>query len=118
MATIQQIQKGFTRFVDEQVAGAYSGVEKAIVLGGCTLLAANLPNIAKMYGPHPFVAALGVYSPENGEVDLDAVYNAFVPHIAGDKLPIRLPKMGSMDLGTIKIGKEEIDTLIRYIKEA
>lgn len=118
MVTVQQVQKGFAAFVDNHVAGAYSGIEKALVLGGTTLLAANFPNIIKMYGSHPMVAALGVYNEAAGSIDIDALYNAFVPHIGAEKIPLELPRMGKIDLGTIKIGKEEIDTLVRYIKEA
>ncbi len=117
MATVQQIQKGITIFVDRHVAGAYSGIEKAIVLGGSTLLANNLPNIIKVYGAHPMVGALGLYNAETGAVDIDALYNAFVPHMGNEKIPVTLPSMGSINLGTIKIGKEEIDALVRYIRE-
>lgn len=118
MATISQIQKGFAAFIDNQVAGAYTGIDKAIVLGATTLLAANLPNIVKMYGNHPFVTALGVYNPEGDTIDIDALYNAFVPRMGREKIPITIPKMGSINLGTIKVGKDEIDALFRYIKEA
>lgn len=118
MATIQQIQTGVAKFVDYHIAGAYSGIDKVIVLGGCTLLAASFPNIVKMYASHPVVAALGVYNADSGTVDIDSIYNAFVPHMGQEKIPIALPKMGKIDLGTIKLGKEEIDILYRYIKEA
>ena len=113
MATIQQVQKGFVRFVDSHVAGAFDGWQKAVVIGGATLLSANLPALANTYGKHPAVAALGVYDAANGSIDLDSLYAAFVPHMGTDKIPIAIPKVG-----TIKMGKEEIDVLFRYIKEA
>lgn len=113
MATIKQIQDGFIRFVDNQIAGAFQGWQKAVVVGGATLLTANLPNLVKVYGNMPIVAALGVYNPEAGTVDIDTLYNAFVPHLGSDKIPVTIPK-----IGTIKFGKEEIDILCRYIKEA
>lgn len=113
MVTINQVQKGFARFVDEHIAGAFSGWQKAVVVGGATLLAANLPNLVKVYGAHPVVAALGVYNAESGMLDIDSLYNAFVPHMGADKIPIPIPKVGA-----IKLGKEEIDIICRYIKEA
>lgn len=113
MATIPQIQRGFTRFVDMHLAGAFDGWQKALVIGGATLLSLNLPNLVQMYGQHPLIAALGVYHPETGSVDIDTLYNAFVPHMGGDKFPLTIPKVG-----TIKIGKEEIDLIVKYIKEA
>ena len=113
MATIQQVQTGFTRFIDSHISGAFQGWEKAIVVGGAGLLAANMPNLVKAYGSLPIVAALGVYNPEAGTIDIDALYNAFVPPMGADKFPVTIPK-----IGTIKLGKQEIDILCRYIKEA
>ena len=66
MATVAQIQRGFTRFVDNHLSGAFEGWQKAVVIGGATLLAANVPNLVRTYGNSPFVAALGVYNPEAG----------------------------------------------------
>ena len=113
MATIQQVQAGFVRFVDTYISGAFEGWQKAVVVGGASLLAANMPNLIKVYGSSPVVAALGVYNPEAGTSDIDALYNAFVPHMGADKFPVTIPK-----IGTIKLGKQEIDILCRYIKEA
>lgn len=113
MASINQIQKGFVRFIDQDVSGAFEGWQKAVVIGGSTLLAANFPRLAEMYGAHPMISALGIYNREAGTVDIDNLYKAFVPHLGGEKFPISLPK-----IGTIKLGKEEIDILMRYIKEA
>ena len=113
MATITQIQKGFGRFIDSHIAGAFEGWQRAVVVGSATLLAAGIPNLFKVYGTHPIVAALGVYNTEAGTVDIDTLYKAFVPNMGGDKIPVSIPK-----IGTIKIGKEEIDILVKYIKEA
>lgn len=112
MVTISQIQRGFTLFVDNEVASVFDGWQKAIIAGGAGLLAANFPNIVKHYADHPLVAALGIYDVNSGNVNIDAVYNAFAPKMGTDKIPIAIPK-----IGTIKIGREEIDTLMRYIKE-
>ena len=113
MATIAQIQRGFVAFVDNEVAAAFGGWQKAVVAGAAGLLAANLPNLIKVYGTHPFVAALGIYDANSSTVNIDALYNAIVPKLGADKIPLSIPK-----IGTIKMGKEEIDILIRYIKES
>lgn len=113
MVTISQIQRGFVQFIDNEVAVAFSGWQKAVVAGGAGLLAANFPNLVNTYAAHPVVAALGVYDPQSGSVNIDALYNAFVPKMGQDKIPITIPK-----IGTIKMGQPEIDALIRYIKEA
>lgn len=113
MATIAQVQKGFIKFIDNDVAGAFEGWQKAVVVGGATLLAANVPRLVDVYGSHPMVFALGVYNAEAGTIDVDTLYKAFVPQLGAEKIPISLPR-----IGTIKMGKEEIDRLVRYIKEA
>ena len=113
MVTITQIQRGFALFVDNEIAAAFTGWQKAVVAGAAGLLAANLPNLVKVYGAHPLVAALGVYDANSGMVNVDALYNAFVPKLGAEKIPLTIPK-----IGTIKMGKEEIDILIRYIKES
>ena len=38
MVTIAQVQKGFARFVDNQVVGLLSGWQKARVIGGAMML--------------------------------------------------------------------------------
>lgn len=113
MVSISQIQRGFTLFIDNEVATVFTGWQKAVVAGTAGLVAANLPNIVKVYGTNPFVAAMGVYDPNSNAINIDALYNAFVPKLGTDKIPITIPK-----IGTIKMGQPEIDTLMRYIKEA
>ena len=112
MTHISQIQRGFVDFVDAEVAPAFEGWQKAVVAGAAGLLASNLPNLVKTYGSHPVVAALGVYDANSGTVNLDALYDAFVPKMGADKIPITIPK-----IGTIKLGREEIDLLMLHIKE-
>lgn len=112
MVTISQIQRGFVLFVDNEVAAAFTGWQKAVIAGAAGLLASNLPNIVKVYGNHPMVAALGVYDTNSGTVNIDALYNAVVPKLGADKIPITIPK-----IGTIKMGQPEFDALMRYIKE-
>lgn len=113
MVTIDQVQRGFTRFVDGHITAAFDGWQRAIVGGAAGLLAANLPKLVKTYGSHPVVAALGVYDAETGRIDIDSLYNAFVPQLGMDKIPVNIPKVG-----TIKLGRDEFDALLRYIKEA
>lgn len=113
MATVSQIQRGFALFVDNEVASAFTGWQKAVVGGFGGLIAANFPTLVKTYGSHPFVASLGLYNAENNTVNIDALYSAVVPRLAAEKIPITIPK-----IGTIKIGREEIDTLVKYIREA
>ena len=113
MATITQVQRGFALFVDNEIAAAFEGWQKAIVAGCGGLLAANFPKLANAYADHPLIISMGVYDAASGNINIDTLYNAFVPKMGADKIPITIPR-----IGTIKLGREEIDTLVRYIKEA
>lgn len=113
MATVLQVQRGFVNFVDNEVAAAFEGWQKAVVAGAAALMAANLPNLVKTYGSQPIVAIMGVYDANSGNINIDALYNHFVPRLGSDKIPISVPK-----IGTIRMGRDEIDLLMRYIKEA
>ena len=117
MANIAQVQKAAARFLDEQIAGAFSGWNKTFVCGTGALFAANLPKILAAYEKHPIVlmaVSIGAYDPVNKIVDVDMLYSAYSPYFSDDKIPLRIPLINQI----IKIGRSEIDTLIRYIKEA
>lgn len=113
MATIEQVQRGFSRMVDNHISTAFDGWQRVVVSGASALLAANLPNVIKTYGNHPMVVALGVYDSATGYIDIDSLYNSFVPKLGAEKIPVPIPK-----IGTIKIGKEEFELLLKYIKES
>jgi hypothetical protein len=117
MATINQIQKALARFLDEQISGSFSGWDKTFVCGTGVLIAGGLPKIISAYENHPlfgFAAAIGAYDPVNGTVDVDMLYDTYAPFFAKDKISIRIPLINKV----IKVGVNEIDTLVKYIKES
>ena len=67
----------------------------------------NLPNVISKY---PILSTLGV---SDTEVDIDTLYEAASPYV-NEKMPIQIPVIGI----TLKIGKQELDALYKYIKEA
>ena len=110
MATIKQVQDGFVLFVDKYVACAFEGWKKYAVSGGAALLANNLPKLISAY---PVISALGIYNPETGTVDVEAFQAAFVSRLGGEKIPVPI-----MPKEVIKLGKEDLEALVRCIKEA
>ena len=111
MVSMEKVQRGFAAFIDKELIPGLSGWDKVLVGGGSGLLVASLP---KMIAQYPVVSTLGLYNPENNQVDIDALYQAVTPYIGTDALPLKIPLLGI----TVKVGKQEIDTLYRYIKEA
>ena len=49
MATIEQVQRGVVRFVDNQVSTAFDGWQKVVVSGFAGLMAANLPKLMSLF---------------------------------------------------------------------
>lgn len=110
MVTMEKVQRGLAAFIDRELIPSLSGWDKVLVGGGAGLAVAKLPQMIAQY---PIVSALGVYDKENNQVDIDALYKAVTPYIGAEALPVKLPAVGI----TVKMGRQEIDTLYRYIKE-
>lgn len=113
MATIQQIQTGAARFIDNELLPSFTGWQKVLVGGGTGLLLKNLPNTLDALAASPMAAALGVYNAQNGTVDIDALAGAFLPQMGADALPIAIP--GGV---VVRLTRGDFEKLIRYIKEA
>jgi hypothetical protein len=112
MATISQVQRGLVLFIDNDVASAFTGWQKAIVGGFGGLIASNIPKVIEKYRTHPLVDVCGIFDETNNTVNIDALYNAIVPKLGAEKIPIEIPK-----IGVIKLGRDEFDILMRYIRE-
>lgn len=113
MVTISQVQQGVAKFVDAEVIPRLSTLEKLVVGSGAGLITAKLPDVLNKYTDNKIFSALGLYDPERGEIDIDALYNAAKPYISADPIPVKIPMVGI----TLKMTQREIDTLYRYIKE-
>ena len=111
MVRIDQVQRGLAAFIDRDLIPSLSGWDKVLVGGGAGILTARLP---QMISQHPVVATLGLYDAANNQVDIDAMHQYVTPYIGAEALPLKIPMLGI----TVKIGKQEIDALYRYIKEA
>lgn len=110
---IEMMQSGLAKFIDREVVPSLSGWDKVLVGGGGGLLAAKLPQMIEKYAEHPMISALGVYDKDSGEVDVDALYQAAVPYLGTETLPIKIPLVGI----TIKVGRRELDSLCAYLRE-
>jgi hypothetical protein len=110
MVTMQQIQQGALRFLMEDFSPNCADVGSRVAIGGTAALAVSaLPKMADIYKDR-----LELMNVRQGALyDIDAAYNAYVPFLAGDKLPLTLPIVGR-----IQLSKEDFDKLLKHIKEA
>lgn len=113
MVSISCVQKGFARFVDREIAPRLTITERCLVGTGAALLASKIPDLLKAYADHPVLKAMGVVDLENGLVDVNAVYDAALPYIGPDPIPLNIPIVGL----SLKLGKSEVETLYKYIME-
>lgn len=109
--TMDKVQRGLTAFIDRELLPSLSGWDKVLVGGGASLAVAKLPGIAAQY---LILGTLGIYDKTSNQVDIDALYQAVIPHIGAEALPLTIPVLGI----TMRVGRQEIDALYRYIKEA
>ena len=107
MVPMENVKAGLARFVDREIAPGLSGWDKVIVAGGLAVMIKNLPNVIAKY---PILSTLGV---SDTEVDIDTLYEAASPYV-NEKMPVQIPVIGI----TLKIGKQELDALYKYVKEA
>ena len=107
MIPMETVKTALAAFVDREIAPGLTGWDKVIVAGGLAVMIKRLPDIIK---EHHMLSALGV---RENEVDIDALYEAAAPYV-NEKMPLRIPGIGI----TMKLGKQELDTLYRYLKEA
>ena len=107
MVPMENVKAGLARFVDREIAPGLTGWDKVIVAGGLAVMIKKLPGLIAQY---PILSNLGV---GENEVDIDTLYDAASPYVT-EKMPVQIPVIGI----TLKIGKQELDAVYKYIKEA
>ena len=111
MVTVAQVKNGLVRYIDTDVLPHLTGM-KRIGLGVYTALAAeNLSGLVEQYRDKPAVSVLKVID-DQGNVDIDRLYQAFVPMFAdGQKQTIEIPMIGELI-----IDRSDVEKIYRYIK--
>lgn len=112
MVTIDQAMRGAAKYADNEIIphlpagkGIGAGIALALIMDGGKSRILALKD-------HPAVQMMGIMD-EDGNIDLDRLYNAARPRFDGQKLPVTVPIIGELrfDVG-------DLDKLYRYIQEA
>ena len=112
MITIDQAMRGAVRFFDT-VASPHMDEVRSFVAGvGLSLLADGSKEQLLVLRDNPWVKAMRVMD-EQGNIDIDRLYNKARPRLDGRKLPIRIPFIGKK-----KKKENDLDSLYKYIQEA
>ncbi len=111
-ASIQKVQSGIARFIDTEMINHLDGWQK-IGFGAASALAIkNLENIIKQYKSNPVIAMFGIIDEDNN-IDIDALHDAIMDYFNTEGEYVNVPL-----LGRLKITKQDVETLYKYIKEA
>ena len=113
MVSIECVERGVARYVDEELLPSIScDGAKGFGLGiAATLLVKRGGNVLREYAKAPLLQQMGLVSPD-GAVDLEAVYEAAKARLPATGLPIDLP------LGiSIRIKAEDINKLYAMIRK-
>ena len=112
MVTIDQAMRGVAKFADNEIIphlptgkGIGAGIALALIMDGgkSRILALR---------EHPVVQMMGVMD-EEGNIDLDRLYNAARARVDGKKIPLPIPVIGEL-----RFDVNDVDKLYKYIQEA
>lgn len=112
MVTLEQVKAGLAKYIDKEMLPHLNGFAK-IGLGAYSALAmSNLGAVLMKYKDAPAVSILGVID-EEGNVDIDKLYDAVIPVVANEKLSFDIPV-----IGRYTINRMDIEKIYGYIKES
>ena len=112
MVTIDQAMRGVAKYADNEIIphlptgkGIGAGIALALIMDGGKgrILALR---------EHPVVQMMGVMD-EEGNIDLERLYNAARARVDGKKIPLTIPVIGEL-----RFDVNDVDKLYKYIQEA
>lgn len=114
MVGLNQIQRGFTAYIDNEVSPKLSGLQRLMVSGGGGVLAARLPALLQAPSAKSMLGAVSL-TDENGNVDIDVLYAEFKRALQqSGSITIDIPMPFQPPL-TMKINDADLDNLYQYI---
>ena len=113
MVTVDKIQRGVSRYLDEQLMPHLQGKDRWIMTGIASLMMAKLPNLVQTYATKPAIMALGVIG-SDGTVDIENIINSVRPAAKHCPAQIPIPLTG----GSITITEQDLDVIQRYIMQS
>jgi hypothetical protein len=109
MVNIEQVKQGFARYVDAEFTNKMTGISRWLVGGVAGIAILRAENIYNHLKDMPFIKMLDVVD-ENGMIDIDIIYNAFLDQARRGEAVIDMPMVGQT-----KFNEHDIEMLYRYI---
>lgn len=113
MVTVQQIEKGFARWLDNELMPQMpqSGWKKVLAGAAASLMIKRGGSMVTALMEHQVVKALDIA--RDGEIDLETIRDEVKANMTAEGLRIDIPLIGALTMH-----KSDIDTLCAYIMEA
>jgi hypothetical protein len=109
MVNIEQVKQGFARYVDAEFTNKMTGINRWLVGGIAGIAILRAENIYNHLKDMSFIKMLDVVD-ENGMIDIDIIYNAFLDQARRGEAVIDMPMVGQT-----KFSEHDIEMLYRYI---
>ena len=109
MVSIDQVKQGFAKYVDAEFTNKMTGINRWLVGGIAGIAILRAENIYNHLKDMPFIKMLDVVD-ENGMIDIDIIYNAFLDQARRGEAVIDMPMIGQT-----KFNEHDIEMLYRYI---
>lgn len=109
MVNIEQVKQGFAKYVDAEFTNKMTGINRWLVGGVAGIAILRAENIYNHLKDMPFIKMLDVVD-ENGMIDIDIIYNAFLDQARRGEAVIDMPMIGQT-----KFNEHDIEMLYRYI---
>lgn len=109
MVNIEQVKQGFAKYIDAEFTNKMTGINRWLVGGIAGIAILRAENIFNHLKDMPFIKMLDVVD-ENGMIDIDIIYNAFLEQARRGEAVIDMPMVGQT-----KFNEHDIEMLYRYI---
>lgn len=113
MVTIDKVQRGLARYIEEQILPPMKGADRWIVTGAATMGLAKLPELIQQAQNNGAVRALGLVGAD-GTIDIERILESIRPAAHATPASIKVPFTG----GVITLKAEDLDVIKRYIEQA
>ena len=110
MVTVDKLQRGLARYVEQEILPPMKGADRWIVTSAVTLALGKLPVLVQNGGA---LKTLGVIGTDN-TVDIEGLIQSVRPAARATPITINIPFTN----GVITLTEQDLDTIARYIEQA
>ena len=119
MVSIDQIERGFARYIDNDALSSMNltGLSRIAVGTAAGILVQRVGRLVEAYTANPALRALGL-TDEAHNVDIDVLATEFKKNVPDEGFKIRIPNpLTGADVMAMTFKRDDVDRLYQYIKQ-